>query len=62
MLVPMSRDMMINTARENGVPWAESVEWLRSQRDWTLDERADAPAYYDAPFHAFRRRAEACPN
>ena len=54
--------MMINTARENGVPWAESVEWLRSQRDWTLDERADAPAYYDAPFHASRRRAEACPN
>jgi len=52
-LVPMSRDMMINTARENGVPWAESVEWLRSQRDWTLDERADAPAYYDAPFHAY---------
>ena len=31
-MVPWSRQMMIDTAAANGVPWASSVDWLRAQR------------------------------
>lgn len=54
-MVPWSRQMMIDTAAANGVPWASSVDWLRAQRDWSsMDvETADIPGYYRAPFHAY---------
>ena len=55
LLVPASRNMMINTAKENGVPWADAVAWIRSAHKWELDEDADVavPAYYRQPFHAY---------
>ena len=55
LLVPASRNMMINTAKENGVPWADAVAWIRGATDWELDEDADVavPAYYRQPFHAY---------
>eukprot|EP00629_Pelagomonadales_sp_RCC1024_P015447 CAMPEP_0119296606 /NCGR_PEP_ID=MMETSP1329-20130426/50657_1 /TAXON_ID=114041 /ORGANISM="Genus nov. species nov., Strain RCC1024" /LENGTH=356 /DNA_ID=CAMNT_0007297541 /DNA_START=163 /DNA_END=1233 /DNA_ORIENTATION=- len=53
-MVPMSRNLMIDTAKKNGVPWADSVAWLERQREWTLEGDAVAPpAYYEAPFHAY---------
>ena len=33
LLVPASRNMMINTAKENGVPWADAVAWIRGATD-----------------------------
>ena len=47
LLVPASRNMMINTAKENGVPWADAVAWIRGATDWELDDDADVavPAY-----------------
>ena len=56
LLVPASRNMMINTAKENGVPWADAVSWIRSAHKWELDAQdADVcvPAYYRQPFHAY---------
>ena len=56
LLVPASRNMMINTAKENGVPWADAVAWIRSAHKWELDAQdADVavPAYYRQPFHAY---------
>ena len=55
LLVPASRNMMINTAKENGVPWADAVAWIRGATTWELDEDADVavPAYYRQPFHAY---------
>ena len=55
LLVPASRNMMINTAKENGVPWADAVAWIRGATDWELDDDADVavPAYYRQPFHAY---------
>ena len=46
---------MINTAKENGVPWADAVAWIRSAHKWELDEDVDVavPAYYRQPFHAY---------
>ena len=55
LLVPASRNMMINTAKENGVPWADAVAWIRGATTWELDDDADVavPAYYRQPFHAY---------
>ena len=55
LLVPASRNMMINTAKENGVPWADAVAWIRGATTWELDEDVDVavPAYYRQPFHAY---------
>ena len=55
LLVPASRNMMINTAKENGVPWADAVAWIRSAHKWELDDDADVavPTYYRQPFHAY---------
>ncbi len=55
LLVPASRNMMINTAKENGVPWADAVAWIRDATTWELDEDVDVavPAYYRQPFHAY---------
>ena len=55
LLVPASRNMMINTAKENGVPWADAVAWIRGATTWELDDDADVavPAYSRQPFHAY---------
>lgn len=56
LLVPATRSMMITTAKENGVPWADAVTWIRGAAAWKLDAQdadVDVPAYYRQPFHAY---------
>ena len=56
LLVPATRSMMITTAKENGVPWADAVTWIRGAVAWELDAQdadVDVPAYYRQPFHAY---------
>ena len=57
-LVPKAKDMMVETAEANGVPWRDALTWIQEQAPWSLntDEQEDAvavPEYYRQPFHAY---------
>lgn len=60
-LVPQARQKMVNTATENGIPWIECREWLKSQDGpWRKDPSSlednlyvNVPSYYKRPFHAY---------
>lgn len=58
LVVPQARATMVRTAEANGIPWTESLRWIRSAGAWTdaqarLPEGVAVPAYYRAPFHAY---------
>ena len=54
-LVPQAKSTMVRTAEANGVAWRDSLEWIREQGPWSLDdvETVAVPEYYRRPFHAY---------
>ena len=55
-MVPQAKQTMVKTAEANGVPWRESLQWIKGQGPWGLEENEDGvsvPEYYKQPFHAY---------
>ena len=60
-MVPQAKDTMVKTAEANGVPWRDTLAWIKEQGPWVLPgEASDAeeggvpiPEYYRRPFHAY---------
>lgn len=53
-IVPMARQMMVDTAEANGIRWREAVDWIQQLETWEAED-VEVPAYYRAAFHGYNR-------
>ena len=60
-LVPQARKKIVNTAEANGIPWNQSLEWIKAQNGpWNnvenlVDENSNTPAYYQSQYHSYEK-------
>lgn len=54
LIVPMARQMMVETAEANGIQWREAVNWIEKLEKWETDD-VEVPEYYRAAFHGYER-------